>query len=232
MKGLSTIHSQTLMCRLRRIVLLAVLSCAVLATAQRAQAACLPAPAWASGPVGTITDPRPTFSWAAVPGATSYTLYILGAADDGPIIVRQTGITGTSFRAPALPAGQDMRWKVKGEGACGAGAYASGQVFRVSAPASCPPTVAPVLSGPSGTISNSSPTFCWSSVPGAEEYVIALLYAPDDGDYVFGQAFSTPDTCINLGQLPVNTPMRWKIKTECNEHYGPFSDSVYFTIVP
>lgn len=69
-------------------------------------------------------------------------------------------------------------------------------------------------------------------MPGAEEYVIALLYAPDDGDYVFGQAFSTPGTCINLGQLPVNTPMRWKIKTECNEHYGPFSDSVYFTIVP
>ena len=139
MKGLSTIHSQTLMCRLRRIVLLAMLSCAVLATARRAEAACLPAPAWASGPVGTITDPRPTFSWAAVPGATAYTLYILGAADDGPIIVRQTGITATSFRAPALPAGQDMRWKVKGEGACGAGAYASGQVFRVSVPASCPP---------------------------------------------------------------------------------------------
>jgi hypothetical protein len=68
-------------------------------------------------------------------------------------------------------------------------------------------------------------------VPGAEEYVIALLFAPDDGYYVFGHADSTSETCINLGPLPVNTPLRWKIKTECNEIYGPFSPSVYFTIV-
>jgi len=25
--------------------------------------------------------------------------------------------------------------------------------------------------------------------------------------------------------------MRWKVKTECNEHYGPFSFSRYFNIV-
>jgi len=231
MQGLSESHIHSLVRRLRHAVLLGVLGAAVLGAAPRAHAACLPAPAWVNGPVGTVSDPQPMFSWGAVPGATSYTLYILGAADDGPIVVRQTGITGTTFRPPPLPANQDLRWKVKGEGPCGAGLYASGQVFRIAG--SCPPKSAKAtLYFPQGTIHDPAPTFCWSAVPGAQEYVIALLFAPDDGGYVFGHAFSTPDTCINLGPLPLNTAMRWKIKTECNEQYGDFTDSMYFTIVP
>jgi hypothetical protein len=215
---------------LRCAVLLAAIGCAVLSAA-RADAQCLPAPASVNGPSGTITNPQPTFSWAAVPGAQSYTLYVLTIPEEA-WAVRATGITGTSFQpGSALPINHDMRWKVKAEGACGAGAYANGATFRVGNGPSCPPTVAPTLFGPEGNITDAAPTFCWTSVPGAEEYVIALLYAPDDGYYVFGHADSTTGTCINLGALPVNTPMRWKIKTECNEIYGPFSPSKYFTIV-
>jgi hypothetical protein len=214
----------------RYAILLSAIGCAFIAATPRADAACLPAPAWTDGPAGTITNPQPTFSWAAVPGATSYTLYVLTIPEEA-WAVRQVGITGTSFRPSPLESNHDMRWKVKAEGPCGAGAYANGQTFRVGSGPSCPPTVAPTLNGPSGNITDVAPTFCWSSVPGAEEYVIALLFAPDDGYYVFGHADSTYETCINLGALPVNTPMRWKIKTECNEIYGPFSPSVYFTIV-
>jgi hypothetical protein len=223
------VHSRSR--HVRYAILLSAFGCAMFGAAARADAQCLPAPAWASGPVGTITDSRPTLSWAAVPGATSYTLYVLTIPEEG-WAVHAVGITGTSFQPPSpLPTNHDMRWKVKGEGPCGAGGYANGATFRVSGGASCPPTVAPTLYGPSGNITNASPTFCWSAVPGAEDYVIALLFAPDDGYYVFGHADSTGDTCINLGALPVNTPMRWKIKTECNEIYGPFSPSMYFTIV-
>lgn len=233
MKKMSEQHIHSVLYRLRHIVLLAVIGCGVLAAAPAAHAACLQAPVWAAGPVGDITDPQPTFSWAPVPGATSYTLYVLGAADDGPIYVHRTGITSTSFRpSDSLSAYTPMRWKVKAEAPCGAGLYASGGTFRIVPAALCPPTVAPTLFGPEGTIREAAPTFCWTPVPGASEYVIALLYAADDGDYVFGHAISTEDTCINLGPLPVNTPMRWKIKTECNELYGPFSPSKYFTIVP
>jgi hypothetical protein len=225
-------HVHSLTRRLRYAILLTAIGCAVVGSTSRASAQCLPAPASVSGPVGTISDPRPTFSWAAVPGATSYTLYVLTIPEE-QIALRQTGITSTSFRpSSGLPSDHDMRWKVKAEGTCGAGGYANGQTFRISGAApSCPPTVAPTLFGPSGNITDVAPTFCWSSVPGAEEYVIALLFAPDDSYYVFGHADSTTQTCINLGPLPVNTQMRWKIKTECNEIYGPFSPSMYFTIV-
>jgi len=231
MQGLSESHIHSLVRRLRQAVVLGVLGFAVLGAPPRAEAACLPAPTWVNGPVGTVSDPQPTFSWGAVPGATSYTLYILGAADDGAIVVRQTGITGTTFHPPSpLPGNQDLRWKVKGEGPCGAGLYASGQVFRIGA--SCPPNSAvATLYFPEGTIHDPAPTFCWSPVPGAPEYVIALLYAADDGGYVLGHAVTTSETCINLGPLPINTPMRWKIKTECNEQYGDFTNSMYFTIV-
>ncbi len=232
MQALATHYAHSRSHRIRYAILLGAIGCAVLGTTSRADAACLPAPVWTSGPSATTTDPRPTFSWAEVPGATSYTLYVLTIPEDGRAVY-EPGLTGTSFRPPSpLELNHDMRWKVKAEAPCGAGLYANGQPFRVVGGASCPPTVAPELNGPSGIIHDVAPWFCWSNVPGASEYVIALLYAADDGGYVFGHADSTDELCINLGPLPVNTPMRWKIKTECDERYGPFSPSVYFTIVP
>lgn len=45
------------------------------------QASALPCPPTAeptaNGPSGTISNPMPPFTWSAVPGATSYTLYVL-----------------------------------------------------------------------------------------------------------------------------------------------------------
>src|SRR5262245_58850988 len=43
---------------------------------------CLPAPAWVNGPVGDTTNPQPTLSWAPVPGATGYTLYVRDAVTE------------------------------------------------------------------------------------------------------------------------------------------------------
>ncbi len=226
--------------RRTRVSLLAVLTivCGLFGAASGAWAACLPAPGWLSGPSGTIGDPQPTFSWGAVPGANfGYTLYILQL--DGTVVVRETGIAGTSFRPHSpLPLNVDLRYKVKGEGACGAGAYASSTgSFRVVG-ASCPPTIAPQLIGPSGTIRNRAPTFRWRAVPGAEEYVLVLLYASDQEECVFpnpqGSCHeTTAATRLNLGELPVGVEMRWKVKTECgDELYGPFSPSMYFEIDP
>lgn len=217
--------------RLRTALLIAAV-CVI--GAARAEAQCLPAPAAINGPVGNLTDPRPTFSWAAVPGATSYTLYVLTIPEE-TIALRVVGITGTSYTPPTpLPSNHDLRWKVKGEGPCGAGAYASGVgSFRIVAPAGCPAlTERATPISPVGTIRSRNPTFCWTAVPGIEEYALAILYAADDSDYVLGHAIGVTGTCVTVPGLPVNTPMRWKVKTECDEHYGPFTDSVYFTIAP
>jgi hypothetical protein len=73
---------------------------------------------------GSTDQPlRPTFEWAAVAGADSYTLEV----DDDPAFgspeISETGLAGTSF-TPAfdLAAGTTYWWRVAGENLCGGGA--------------------------------------------------------------------------------------------------------------
>jgi len=82
-------------------------------------------------PFGSINDQRPVFTWSAVPGAESYTLYVLRVSDDFQY-VRATNITGTSLRSPVvLPKGVPLRWKVKGESHCGPGPYSPSTQFTI-----------------------------------------------------------------------------------------------------
>jgi len=196
----------------------------------RAEAQCLQPPSWVSGPSGDITEVQPTLSWAAVPGATGYTLYVRDAITQ-EWFLRKTGITTTSYRpGSAFPINMATNWKVKGTTPTCEGLYANGPNFTIHHPAMCPPDIAPWPYPLQGEINTASPTFRWTAVPGATEYVIDLLWAPDGG-YVFGHADSTDETFINLGPLPVGPGLRWKIKPECNEHYGPFSFIQLFNIV-
>jgi hypothetical protein len=194
---------------------------------------CLPAPAWVSGPVGDTTNTQPTLSWAPVPGATGYTLYVRDAVTE-EWFLRRTGLTTNSYTPPsAFPVNMLTNWKVKATKPGCEGLYANGANYRILYAAQCPPTIAPwTYQDVEGPINDPSPTFRWTAVPGATEYVIALLWAPDDGFYVFGHADSTEGLSYNFGNLPVGPGMRWKVKTECDERYGPFTFSRYFNIVP
>jgi hypothetical protein len=83
------------------------------------------------GPSGTTLDPRPTFSWNAVPGYIFYTVKLLYAAPDG-IFVNPPGdlftVFGTSWTPPFdLPVEQDMRWQVKMACSLPGGGFAYGQ---------------------------------------------------------------------------------------------------------
>jgi hypothetical protein len=72
-----------------------------------------------NGPVGSIDDATPTFSWSPVPGAASYTVFVV--SDDGGV-ARWTNIQGLSFTpTERLPEGVPLRWRVWAENACGPG---------------------------------------------------------------------------------------------------------------
>ncbi|MCY1021855.1 Ig-like domain-containing protein [Pyxidicoccus sp. MSG2] len=102
---------------------------------------------WPHDFVGTA---RPTFSWTAVSGATSYTLYVLDPAEN--IIVRQTNLTQTSFTPTSdLPGGVLLRWKVKGESPCGPGPYSQDLYFTVPGPPA-PPSVRIVAPADESTV--------------------------------------------------------------------------------
>jgi len=194
---------------------------------------CLPAPAWVNGPVGDTTNPQPTLSWAPVPGATGYTLYVRDAVTE-EWFLRRTGLTTTSYTPPsAFPVNMLTSWKVKATKPGCEGQYANGANYRILVAPHCPPTIAPwTYQDVEGEMTDPSPTFRWTAVPGAEAYVISLQWGDDNGGYVFGHPETTEALSFNFGNLPVGVLLRWKVKTECNELYGPFSFIRYFTIVP
>lgn len=93
--------------------------------------AAAPAPNW---PGGTIGNPRPSFSWGPVDGATSYELVVLRGDDEGLVI--QQEISGTSFQPDAaLPVDVPLEWSVRGVNPAGAGPYSVSAAFEIRVPA-------------------------------------------------------------------------------------------------
>jgi hypothetical protein len=118
-------------------------------------------------PSGTVNSATPTFTWAPVLGATTYFLYLI---DPTTGVIYATP-TGTTSAVPAVPLseGHQYNWFVEA-------ADAQGDVGPASAFATIsvnfPPTpIAPV----SGSVVNTfTPTFSWSSIPGAISYQLLL----------------------------------------------------------
>jgi len=183
-----------------------------------------------SAPSGNLSSTTPTFFWAAIPGAGSYTLYIIKMSDES-VVLRQTNLAGLSFTPSSpLPVGIDLRWKVKSESACGPGPYSPSISFIIGqAPPPCPPTAAPNPGGPSESISNTSPSFSWSAVPGANSYTLYVLKVSDES-VVLRQTNITGTAFTPASPLPRGIDLRWKVKSESSCGPGPYSPSVLFKV--
>ena len=133
----------------------------------------IPAPTPQSPVTGDfVSTSTPKFQWTATPGATSYTLFIISIGIGDAFF----GIpVSTNSYTPPTPLinGQKYKWNVSAHvpinGMDDQSPSSEYQTFTVSAPG------APVLSGPSGTISSVTPTFQWSPVTGAVGYELTLL---------------------------------------------------------
>jgi len=131
----------------------------------------------AVGPVGGTTIPvgprydEPKFRWNAVPDADHYYLYAL---DDttGTVAINNANVAGTSFTASTgLTPGHAFTWYVAAVSSNNADmAFDSPQTFSLAAL-----TGAPFQTGPSGTITTTTPDFTWQSVIGADHYYLAVV---------------------------------------------------------
>jgi hypothetical protein len=126
-------------------------------------------------PSGIIATATPTYTWAAVPGATSYTLYL----DNGVTMLRYDTFSASAncssgtCSAPttvALTDATSYYWTVEASNAAG-NAWAAGMQFTVITD-----TIpgAPTQQAPSGVISTATPTYTWAAVPGATSYTLYL----------------------------------------------------------
>ncbi|AYA37225.1 T9SS C-terminal target domain-containing protein [Hymenobacter oligotrophus] len=76
--------------------------------------------------------PQPTFTWSAIPGATSYDLQVATDAGFNNVVISQAGLqTNTYTAATALQQNGRYYWRVRGTAECGVGNWSAGEQFYV-----------------------------------------------------------------------------------------------------
>jgi hypothetical protein len=122
----------------------------------------------ATGPTGSITTLLPTFSWSAVAGADHYDVWVNDLTTGQGGALSNSSVIGTSW-TPSTPLVQNhtYEWWVRAVSSNGGvSAWSTGQTFVVV------PLATPILIGPSGSTTGSTPTFSWNAVAQADHYII------------------------------------------------------------
>lgn len=95
---------------------------------------------------------------------------------------------------------------------------------------SCPPDV-PVLFAPSGDISEPTPLYSWSAVPGATNYIFEV----HDSNGVLIEFRQFNSTTSHQGydlSAHAHVQLNWRLKSECGGLASPYSSPRYFRYVP
>jgi hypothetical protein len=120
-------------------------------------------------PSGTLGTTTPTFSWTASTNRpTTYTLSIRGVTPDVVYSAADAGCDSDNTCAvtpgTALPAWSHKFW-VRATNVIGPGAWSAASSFQIVVAGSTP-----ILTAPSGTVTDSTPTYLWTGVAGATQY--------------------------------------------------------------
>lgn len=169
-----------------------------------------------NAPSGTVTASlRPTFSWAAVSGASQYRVWLAGPDPDGqPIIATPSG----TFWQPEtdLPTGNHTWWVQPWNGATG-GTWSNATAFDLRAEK--PGATRPIW--PIDSVTTTSPAFEWVAVSGATWYRLELK--KDGKDFVDQWIEGNTTWTYPEGALEANQ-YEWRVQTWNVHGYGPWSE--------
>ncbi len=152
----------------------------------------------AISPTGTLSINPPTFQWTPIVTATSYTLWITGTGGY-QITFNLTNNTdlcpaGTNCAFPAVtafPTGT-YNWQVRACNGSTCGGWSNQLQFTVASTTTC--TVTQIA--PSGTITNTQPTFQWSFAGGCTSFYVWVSGSTADAQWVNADAtVCTGQTC-------------------------------------
>lgn len=173
-------------------------------------------------PLDSTFNRRPTFSWSLVSGAVSYD-FVLRDRSTGTDVITRTGLVGRIFAPTAdIPEGP-YRWWVVAKSA-------QGFVSQSSEPVNFYIGGRPDLLSPSGSTTDTTPTFIWKPVTVAVSYI---LQVDRTDSYVSKAIFQTgiqgtsftPSTA-----LPAGTYRAWIRAVSNTDTQSPWSLPVNFTI--
>ena len=170
----------------------------------------------------TQTTSRPTVSWAALPGAVKYDLWLNNTATGQAQYVRNTNITTTSWTSSFdLPMAGYRVW-VRGIDAGGVARY-------WSAPMDFNVVPIPVLTTPSNLTLSLRPAFTWNPIAGAVSYDIWIRNATTQvNPYHQGSSTTagyTPPADFQIGRFNV-----WLRSRSAFGHVSAWSPAVDINI--
>lgn len=181
-----------------------------------------------SGPVSTTFLTRPTVLWTNPPqtGATASSQLLLYRRDGATnvLLLNQSNITGTSFQLPTLGLGTyvvQVRTTSSADPAT-VSDWSIERTFRV--------TVPPTLVGPTGAVTDATPTLNWSGVTGGQTYQIEVTRLP--GNVVaFAQSGLNALNYTIPNDLPIG---RYQFRVQARSAFGElssWSDPMAFQVV-
>jgi hypothetical protein len=191
------------------------------------------------GPGEDVGTNYPTYTWAAVPGTTSYDFYTVVGTVQKTVNYSAVNVgcesgTGTCSVTPLLPQenGATVYWVVKAKNAAGASPWSTSMTFIVRG---LPAT--PQLIGPTVAVATRTPSYSWNAVPGATEYTLftdvggiqaTVTYSAAAGGCASGTGICTitPSTPQNFG-----TTVYWLTRARNIGGASSWSTSMNFTIM-
>ena len=193
-------------------------------------------PVWPAlnAPSGSSPDTTPTYTWNAVPGATDYELVVRGRT--GTAVSRTDAASSVCSGATCavtpttVLSGGTYAWAVQAKNANGPGLWSAPKFFWVG---TSPPGQA-TLGGPSGTITDATPTYTWGAAANAAWYRLVVVNA--SGGVVLDRWSPDLFVCNATGcGVTQPTPLPaggygWVVRTWNPAGFGAWSAAGTFTV--
>ncbi len=174
-----------------------------------------------TGPASTTVDATPTFDWTDVAGATTYDLWVNNTTTGVSQVIRQSSLTTSEFTPSAsLPIGRYLWW-VRASANGVVGAWSASQTFHLGG--------SPALLTPSGTTSDTTPTFTWTAVEGAASYRLWVDHVGVQSG-IINQNAVAGTSFTALSALPTGNYRVWLRAVGVDGTLGNWSSAVDFTI--
>ena len=166
-------------------------------------------------------DRTPTFAWNTLPGASTYKFFLRNMTT-GATTLHEDNIAATQFTPTSDLADGPYRWWVRGKTAEGffsqwtapIDVYIGGRTSQLT---------------PSGTTDNSTPTFSWNPVDGADHY--DLWVSRLGGPYqIIRQSALATTTFTPTSSLPAGTYRAWVRAVSSTSELSLWSRYIEFTV--
>jgi hypothetical protein len=175
-----------------------------------------------TSPGAGVTTLRPAVSWTAVPGATAYVVRVDDLTTGRINLFAGQRTTDTTWAPPRdLVSGRSYSVRVRAVNSLNQGAWGAASRFSLATP---------TLTGPLGDVTGLRPSFSWTAIDGAADYLIAVDDLTMRRTNVYRQ--STTGTSWDLpADLLAGHNYRWRVMARNSVGAGQWAPAEMFRII-